>query len=138
MNRNLKLFSCKLGSLIKRLSRHSPFNIYYTTSTRFVNIKAVQLPDPFRLIRRNIPGNGFLVIHNRRPIRLIPLCFFIVCGGYHRRRLGTSLFQYILQATKTLTITVNTSPFSVPFYRAMGFVTDDERTENSIQYRKAV
>ena len=46
------------------------------------------------------------------------------------------MFRYLLKdySGKT-TITLNSSPYGVPFYRAIGFVpTDEEKTVNGIRF----
>lgn len=61
------------------------------------------------------------------------ICFFFVRGAYHRRGIGTKLFRYVLKTYPNQAITLNASPYGLPFYTALGFVpTDEEQTVNGI------
>ena len=63
------------------------------------------------------------------------ICFFFVDGKYHRQGIGTALFQYLLKDYPEETITLNSSPYGLPFYKAIGFVpTDEEQTVNGIRF----
>ena len=63
------------------------------------------------------------------------ICFFFVDSSYHRRGIGTSMFRHLLEDYPGETITLNSSPYGLPFYRAIGFVpTDDEKTVNGIRF----
>ena len=63
------------------------------------------------------------------------ICFFFVDGNYHRKGIGTGMFRYLLKDYSGKTITLNSSPYGVPFYRAIGFVpTDEEKTVNGIRF----
>lgn len=63
------------------------------------------------------------------------ICFFFVDGDYHKKGIGTGMFRYMLEDYSDKTITVNSSPYGVPFYKAVGFVpTDEERTVNGIRF----
>ena len=63
------------------------------------------------------------------------ICFFFVDGNYHRKGIGTGMFRYLLKDYFGKTITLNSSPYGVPFYRAIGFVpTDEEKTVNGIRF----
>ena len=63
------------------------------------------------------------------------ICFFFVDGSYHRKGIGTELFGYMMKDYSGKTITVNSSPYGVPFYKAIGFVTvDEEKTVNGIRF----
>ena len=63
------------------------------------------------------------------------ICFFFVDGNYHRKGIGTRMFRYLLKDYSGKTITLNSSPYGVPFYRAIGFVpTDEEKTVNGIRF----
>ena len=63
------------------------------------------------------------------------ICFFFVDGKYQRQGIGTRLFKTVLQDYPEQTITVNSSPYGVPFYHALGFEnTDKEQTVNGIRY----
>lgn len=63
------------------------------------------------------------------------ICFFFVKGDHHRRGIGTALFDKLLEDYNGLDITVNSSPFGVPFYKSIGFVpTSEEQTINGISF----
>ena len=63
------------------------------------------------------------------------ICFFFVDGDYHRKGIGTGMFRYLLKDYSSKTITLNSSPYGVPFYKAVGFVpTDEEKTVNGIRF----
>ena len=56
-------------------------------------------------------------------------------GRYHRRGIGTRMFQRLLEDYPNGTITLNSSPYGLPFYKANGFVpTDEEKTVNGIRF----
>ncbi|MBQ6119882.1 MAG: GNAT family N-acetyltransferase, partial [Clostridia bacterium] len=62
-------------------------------------------------------------------------CFFFVDGGYHRLGVGTRLFRHLLRDHPDETITLNSSPYGLPFYQALGFVkTAEEQTVNGIRF----
>ena len=63
------------------------------------------------------------------------ICFFFVDGKYHRRGIGTKLFKAVRQDYPNQIITLNSSPYGVPFYHALGFTdTDKEQTVNGIRF----
>lgn len=63
------------------------------------------------------------------------ICFFFVKGSYHRRGIGTKLFQCLLRDAPNGPITLNSSPYGLPFYQALGFrPTDTEQTVNGIRF----
>ncbi len=63
------------------------------------------------------------------------ICFFFVDGRYHRRGIGTRMFRRLLDDYPDQTITLNSSPYGVPFYKTIGFVpTDEEKTVNGIRF----
>ena len=63
------------------------------------------------------------------------ICFFFVDGRYHRRGIGTRMFRRLLEDYPKETITLNSSPYGLPFYKAIGFVpTDEEKTVNGIRF----
>ena len=63
------------------------------------------------------------------------ICFFFVDGKYHRQGIGTRLFKAVCQEYPDQTITLNSSPYGVPFYHALGFEdTDKEQTVNGIRF----
>jgi GNAT superfamily N-acetyltransferase len=63
------------------------------------------------------------------------ICFFFVDGRYHRRGIGTRMFRRLLEDYPNETITLNSSPYGLPFDKAIGFVpTDEEKTVNGIRF----
>ena len=69
-----------------------------------------------------------------RPDRM-HICFFFVDGSCHRRGIGSGLFRYLRQIYPRDTITLNSSPYGLPFYKAIGFVpTEEEKTINGIRF----
>ena len=63
------------------------------------------------------------------------ICFFFVKGSYHRKGIGTKLFKQLLRDHSNGTITLNSSPYGLPFYQALGFLpTDKEQTVNGIRF----
>ena len=63
------------------------------------------------------------------------ICFFFVDGRYHRRGIGTQMFRRLLEDYPNETITLNSSPYGLSFYKAIGFVpTDEEKTVNGIRF----
>ncbi len=63
------------------------------------------------------------------------ICFFFVKGDYHRKGIGTSLFKHLRSIYSSGTITVNASPYGLPFYKALGFIpTHKEQTVNGIRF----
>lgn len=63
------------------------------------------------------------------------ICFFFVDGDYHRKGVGTKMFHYMMKDYSDKTITVNSSPYGVPFYKAVGFeTTEEEKTVNGIRF----
>ena len=74
---------------------------------------------------------GFVGIRSDRK----HICFFFVDGEYHRQGIGTRLFKAVCQEYPDQTITLNSSPYGVPFYHALGFKdTDKEQTVNGIRF----
>ena len=63
------------------------------------------------------------------------ICFFFVDGKYHRLGIGTKLFERIKTEYLGKTITLNSSPYGLPFYKSLGFhETDAEQTVNGIRF----
>ncbi len=63
------------------------------------------------------------------------ICFFFVDGEYHRLGIGTRLFERIKAEYDGKTITLNSSPYGLPFYKSLGFhQTDAEQTVNGIRF----
>ena len=63
------------------------------------------------------------------------ICFFFVDGQYHRKGVGTKMFDYLLENYKDNIITVNSSPYGLGFYKKLGFVpTEEEKTINGIRF----
>ena len=48
------------------------------------------------------------------------ICFFFVKGSYHRKGVGTRLFRQLLRDLPDGTITLNSSPYGLPFYPGAG------------------
>ena len=63
------------------------------------------------------------------------ICFMFVDGSYHRRGIGSRLIRHVLNEYKGETVTLNSSPYGLPFYKAVGFVpTDKEKTVKGIRF----
>ena len=63
------------------------------------------------------------------------ICFFFVDGRYHRQGIGTAMFRHLLKDYPGQRITLNSSPYGLPFYKAVGFVpTEEEKTVNGIRF----
>lgn len=63
------------------------------------------------------------------------ICFCFVDGRYHRKGLGTRMFTRVFGDYKGNMITVNSSPYGVPFYISLGFMpTDEEQLVNGIRF----
>ena len=63
------------------------------------------------------------------------ICFFFVGGQYHRKGIGTKMFDYLLENYKGNNITVNSSTYGLGFYKKLGFVpTEEEKTINGIRF----
>ena len=63
------------------------------------------------------------------------ICFFFVDGEYQRLGIGTGLFRYMLEDFPAQKITLNSSPYGLPFYKALGFMeTDSEQTVYGIRF----
>ena len=66
------------------------------------------------------------------------VCFFFVDGEYHRRGIGTALFRRMREDFPGR-ITLNSSPYGVPFYQTLGFrETEAEQTVNGIRFTPLV
>ena len=63
------------------------------------------------------------------------ICFFFVDGEYQRLGIGTGLFRYMLEDFPARRITLNSSPYGLPFYKALGLTaTDSEQMVNGIRF----
>lgn len=63
------------------------------------------------------------------------ICFFFVDGKYHRLGIGTKLFERMRAECSDRTITLNSSPYGLPFYKSLGFAeTGSEQTVNGIRF----
>ena len=63
------------------------------------------------------------------------ICFFFVEGRYHRQGIGTRLFRELRKDYPGQTVTLNSSPYGLPFYEALGFEkTAEEQTVNGIRF----
>lgn len=68
--------------------------------------------------------------NNRKHITL-----FFVKENYHKQGVGRKLWEHFLQQTTHSSISVNSSPYALEVYRALGFVdTDKEQITNGIRY----
>lgn len=74
---------------------------------------------------------GFVGIRNKSA----HICFFFVDSGYQRLGLGTQLFEMLKKDYKNRSITLNSSPYGLSFYRHLGFIpADHEQTVNGITF----
>ncbi|MBR6114048.1 MAG: GNAT family N-acetyltransferase [Oscillospiraceae bacterium] len=63
------------------------------------------------------------------------ICFLFVDGPYHRQGIATRLFALVRRDFAGQTITLNSSPYGLPFYLRIGFKpTDTEQTVNGIRF----
>ena len=63
------------------------------------------------------------------------ICFCFVDGKYHRRGIGTKMLRQVLSDFSGKRITLNSSPYGLPFYKAFGFTAaDSEQTVNGIRF----
>lgn len=63
------------------------------------------------------------------------ICFFFIDGKYHRIGTGTRLFKRMSEDYSEKIITLNSSPYGLPFYKSLGFTeTDSEQTVNGIRF----
>lgn len=63
------------------------------------------------------------------------ICFFFVDGKYQRRGVGRMLFSHMKADYTGKTITLNSSPYGLPFYKALGFSeSGSEQTVNGIRF----
>ena len=63
------------------------------------------------------------------------ICCFFVKSQYHRQGIGKKLWEYLCKNSHSKTITVNSSPYAVPFYHKLGFIdTDIEQQSDGIKY----
>lgn len=67
------------------------------------------------------------------------ICFFFVDGEYHRRGIGTRLFGRMLEDRPGRNITLNSSPYGLPFYKRLGLIpVTAEQTVNGIRFTPMV
>lgn len=63
------------------------------------------------------------------------ICFLFIDGNFHRLGIGTELVRRALKECPGKTITVNSSPYGLPFYKSVGFIPSDaEQTLNGIRF----
>ena len=63
------------------------------------------------------------------------ICCFFVKAQYHRQGIGRMLWEYLLKNSPSELITVNSSPYAIPFYHKLGFVDmDTEQLSDGIRY----
>ncbi|MBR5410735.1 MAG: GNAT family N-acetyltransferase [Clostridia bacterium] len=73
-----------------------------------------------------------------RPDRM-HVCFFFVDGPYHRCGVGTRLWRRLREDCPGRAVTLNSSPYGLPFYKALGFsAADTEQTVNGIRFTPMV
>ena len=59
----------------------------------------------------------------------------LLYADYHRKGIGTGMFRYMMKDYSGKTITLNSSSYGEPFYKAVGFVpADEEKTVNGIRF----
>ena len=67
------------------------------------------------------------------------ICFLFVQGRYHRQGIGTKLFEAVKADCAGQEITLNASPYGLPFYRALGLTpTAGEQTVSGIRFTPMV
>lgn len=67
------------------------------------------------------------------------IALFFVDGEYQSHGIGTALFEAAVLDCNADKITVNSSPFAVPVYHALGFTdTDSEQVQNGVRYTPMV
>ena len=63
------------------------------------------------------------------------ICLFFVDEQFQHRGVGKKLWGGLLQSFPNSSITVNSSPYAVPFYRRLGFLeTSPEQQTDGIRY----
>ena len=63
------------------------------------------------------------------------IALFFVDGEYHRQGIGKRLFQAVRIQCRSAKMTVNSSPYAVPIYHALGFrSTDSEQVVNGLRF----
>ena len=64
----------------------------------------------------------------------VHICLFFVHGGYHHLGVGRRLFMYLQYDYLNQEITLNSSSYALPFYKALGFKeTGEEFVDNGIR-----
>lgn len=67
------------------------------------------------------------------------ICFFFVDGDYHRLGVGTRMMETVKAAFPNRAITLNASPYGLPFYLSQGFTAiEAEKTVNGIRFTPMV
>lgn len=63
------------------------------------------------------------------------ICCFFVEADSQRQGIGRMLWNSVKKGNQNNTVTVNSSPYAVPFYHKLGFVdTDTEQITDGIRY----
>ena len=63
------------------------------------------------------------------------ITLFFVDGNYHKKGIGTKLFEKVIENSTSRVITVNSSVYAVEVYHKLGFVDiDTEKIENGIRF----
>ena len=79
-------------------------------------------------------GKQLIGVIGIRPEKM-HICFFFVKGSYHRLGVGTNLFRVLLKEYPERTVTLNSSPYGLPFYKALGFSEEGcEQTVHGIRF----
>ena len=60
------------------------------------------------------------------------ICFFFVDGQYHRKGVGTKMFDYLLENYKDNIITVNSSPYGLGFYKSLDLSRLKKRKQSMV------
>lgn len=100
------------------------FNYYFIENDNFKSQFKTGLQNMYATYDKNkIIGVLSISIHNNIS------CVF-VDKGYHRQRVATNLFNYVISLAKERgveRIRLNASPYAVPFYHSLGFVDTNTR-----------
>ena len=125
----------------------TPIHEYPPVEQKYVAVRRYKLSIGINVFERLLERLGltekeFTVEYGEKLIGIIGIradknhiCFFFVDGIYHRQGVGRRMFHYLLNDYVGKTITLNSSPYGVPFYKTIGFVSrDEEKTINGIRF----
>lgn len=63
------------------------------------------------------------------------ICFFFIKSEFQNKGIGKALWKTLLDTTTNTIFTVNSSPYAVPIYHKLGFVsTDTEQEYDGIRF----